>query len=42
MHDMIGALDITTLTVYDLLELNKVNFTYVRPSGGILGILGQT
>ena len=42
MHDMIGALDITTLTVYDLLELNKVNFTYVRPLGGILGKLGQT
>jgi hypothetical protein len=27
--------------VYDLLELNKVNFTYVRPLGGILGKLGQ-
>jgi hypothetical protein len=27
------------LTVYDLLELNKVNFTYVRPLGGILGKL---
>jgi hypothetical protein len=26
--------------VYDLLELNKVNFTYVRPLGGILGKLG--
>jgi hypothetical protein len=27
--------------VYDLLELDKVNFTYVRPLGGILGKLGQ-
>jgi hypothetical protein len=35
-------LEITTLEVYDLLELNKVNFTYVRPLGGILGKLGQT
>jgi hypothetical protein len=26
--------------VYDLLELNKVDFTYVRPLGGILGKLG--
>jgi hypothetical protein len=42
MHDMIGALEITTLTVYDLLELDKVNFTYVRPLGGIPGKLGQT
>jgi hypothetical protein len=30
------------LTVYDLLELNKVNFTYVRPLSGILGTLDQT
>jgi hypothetical protein len=28
--------------MYDLLELNKVNFTYVRPLGGILGKLVQT
>jgi hypothetical protein len=28
--------------MYDLLELDKVNFTYVRPLGGILGKLGQT
>jgi hypothetical protein len=28
--------------VYDLLELDKINFTYVRPLGGILGKLGQT
>jgi hypothetical protein len=28
--------------VYDLLELDKVNFSYVRPLGGILGKLGQT
>jgi hypothetical protein len=28
--------------VYDLLELDKVNFSYVRPLGGILGKFGQT
>ena len=39
---MIGALEMTNLTMYDLLELNKVNFTYVKPLGGILGKLGQT
>jgi hypothetical protein len=35
-------LEITILEVYDQIELNKVNFTYVRPLGGILGNLGQT
>jgi hypothetical protein len=28
--------------MYDLLELDKVNFSYVRPLGGILGKLGRT
>jgi hypothetical protein len=42
MHDMICAFRNYNLKVYDLLELNKVNFAYVRPLGGILGKLGQT
>jgi hypothetical protein len=40
MHDMICALEFTTLKMYGLFESNQVNLTYVKPFSGILGKLG--
>jgi hypothetical protein len=40
MHDMICAFRNHNFKGAWSFELNKVNFTYVRPLGGILGKLG--
>jgi hypothetical protein len=42
MHDMICAFRNYNFKGVWSFELNKVNFTYVSPFGGILGKLGQT
>jgi hypothetical protein len=42
MHDMIGALEITTFDGVWSTWVKQGYFTYVRPLGGILGKLGQT
>jgi hypothetical protein len=37
---MICALEFITLKMYGFFEFKQVNFTYVKPLGGILGKLG--